>query len=189
LHLSRKTLRKCIQSPVQTPARRQRTSKIDPFKSTVADLLEQDLSARAVVVLQRLRPLGYEGGITVLRNHVRQLRGPAHPPPSPSSKARHQLALCGACGFRVPGGLRMEIQPEYDEAPLAQWRGVMRGDLTEWDSRSPAQPVMGRLACVKQFIMPRCILQHQRISLIGKPLGPTPKLGSCTRCCETQQSR
>ena len=80
LHLSRKTLRKYIQSPVQTPARRQRTSKIDPFKSTVADLLEQDPTASAVVILQRLRPLGYDGGITVLRNYVRQLRGPVHPP-------------------------------------------------------------------------------------------------------------
>jgi transposase len=80
LHLSRKTLRKYIQSPVQTPARRQRTSKIDPFKPTVAGLLEQDPSASAVVILQRLRPLGYEGGITILRNYVSQLRGPAHPP-------------------------------------------------------------------------------------------------------------
>ena len=80
LHLSRKTLRKYIQSPVQTPARRQRTSRIDPFKSTVADLLEQDPTASAVVILQRLRPLGYDGGITVLRNYVRQLRGPVHPP-------------------------------------------------------------------------------------------------------------
>jgi hypothetical protein len=32
LHLSRKTLRKYIPSPVQTPARRQQTGKIDPFK-------------------------------------------------------------------------------------------------------------------------------------------------------------
>ena len=80
LHLSRKTLRKYIHSPVQTPARRHRTSKIDPFKSTVAGLLEQDPTASAVVILQRLRPLGYEGGITVLRNYVSQLRGLVHPP-------------------------------------------------------------------------------------------------------------
>jgi transposase len=78
LHLSRKTLRKYIQSPVQTPARRQRTSKIDPFMSTVAGLLEQDPSASAVVILQRLGPLGYHGGITILRAYVSQVRGPAH---------------------------------------------------------------------------------------------------------------
>ena len=67
LHLARKTLRKYLHSPVQAPAHRPRTSKIDPFKSAVADLLEQDPSASAVVILQRLRPLGYEGGITILR--------------------------------------------------------------------------------------------------------------------------
>ncbi len=75
LHLTRKTIRKYLQSPVQTPARRRRTTKIDPFKSTIAGLLEQDPSASSVVILQRLRPLGYEGGITLLRNYVRQLRG------------------------------------------------------------------------------------------------------------------
>jgi transposase len=80
LHLARKTVRKYIQSPVQTPARRRRTSKIDPFKAAVAGLLEQDPTASSVVLLQRLRPLGYEGGVTVLRNYVRQLRGLAHPP-------------------------------------------------------------------------------------------------------------
>ncbi len=80
LHLSRKTLRKYLQSPVQTPTGRQRTSKIDPFKSTVAGLLEQDPSASAVVILQRLRPLGYDGGITILRAYVSELRSPLHPP-------------------------------------------------------------------------------------------------------------
>jgi transposase len=80
LHLSRKALRKYIQSPVQAPAHRSRSSKIDPFKSTVADLLEQDSRVSAVLILQRLRPLGYDAGITILRDYVRQLRSPLHPP-------------------------------------------------------------------------------------------------------------
>jgi transposase len=80
LHLSRKTLRKYLQSPEQAPAHRSRTSKIDPFKPTVAGLLEQDPTASAVVILQRLRPLGYEGGITILRAYVSELRSPLHPP-------------------------------------------------------------------------------------------------------------
>jgi len=80
LHIARKTLRKYIQSAVQTPAHRQRTSKIDPFKSTVADLLEQDPTATAVVIMQRLRPLEHDGGITVPRYYARQLCGPVYPP-------------------------------------------------------------------------------------------------------------
>jgi transposase len=80
VHLARRTIRKYIDSPVQTPARRTRTRKIDPFKPVVASLLEQDPSASAVVILQRLRPLGYDGGITILRACVRELRSPLHPP-------------------------------------------------------------------------------------------------------------
>src|SRR5207247_10918379 len=87
LHLSRKTLRKYIQSPVQTPTPRQRTSKIDPFKSTVVSLLVHDPSASAVAILQRLRPLGYESALTVRGNEARQVEGPTHPPP-PSVRLR-----------------------------------------------------------------------------------------------------
>jgi transposase len=43
-------------------------------------MLEQDPTASAVVILQRLRPHGYDGGITILRDYVRQLRCPLHPP-------------------------------------------------------------------------------------------------------------
>jgi hypothetical protein len=51
LHLARKTLRKYLDSPVQAPARRTRTRKIDRFRSVVGSLLEQDPSASAVVIL------------------------------------------------------------------------------------------------------------------------------------------
>jgi transposase len=55
LHVARKTLRKYLHSPAEAPAHRSRTSKIDPFKSAVAGLLEQDPTASAVVIPQRLR--------------------------------------------------------------------------------------------------------------------------------------
>lgn len=80
LHLARRTVRRYLDSPVQAPTRRKRARKIDPFRPLVASLLEQDPSASAVVVLQRLRPMGYDGGITLLRACVRQLRNPLHPP-------------------------------------------------------------------------------------------------------------
>jgi transposase len=80
LHLARRTIRRYVDSPAQTPVRRKRAHKIDPFKPLVASLLEQDRTASAVVILQRLRPLGYDGGITLLRACVRQLRNPLHPP-------------------------------------------------------------------------------------------------------------
>ena len=61
LHLAHRTIRKYLHCPVPVSARWPRTSKIDPFKPTIAGFLEQDSRASAVVILQRLRPLGYEG--------------------------------------------------------------------------------------------------------------------------------
>ena len=72
LHLARRTIRKYLLSPVHVPARRPRTSKLDPFKPTIVDLLEQDPRASAVVIRQRLQPLSYQGGITILRAYVSQ---------------------------------------------------------------------------------------------------------------------
>jgi transposase len=79
LHLARKTIRKYLLSPASVPARRPRTSKLDPFKPAIVDLLEQDPRASAVVVRQRLQPLGYQGGITILRAYVSQQRTTLHP--------------------------------------------------------------------------------------------------------------
>jgi len=78
LHLARKTIRKYLDSPAPVPALRQRTSKLDPFKATVAELLEPDPHASAVVIRQRLQPLGYQGGITILRAYISSLRTKLH---------------------------------------------------------------------------------------------------------------
>ena len=107
LHLARKTVRKYLHSPVQAPARRRRITKMDPFESAVADLLEQDPRASAVVILQRLRPLGYQGGITTLRACVSQLRRPLHPPrafvrtePSPGERFEIDWGHFGALDYQ-----------------------------------------------------------------------------------------
>lgn len=66
LHLGRRTISHYLARPARSAARRQRTSKLDPFKSTIAEWLEQDANVSAVVVAQRLRPLGYTGGLSIL---------------------------------------------------------------------------------------------------------------------------
>ena len=108
MHLARRTIRKYIDSPVQTPARRTRTRKIDPFKPVIASLLEQDPSASAVVILQRLRPPGYDGGITTLRACGSQLRSPLHPPrafvrmePGPGERFEIDWGHFGALDYAV----------------------------------------------------------------------------------------
>jgi len=73
------TIKKYLEAPAQGPAQRQRESKLDPFKSTIADWLEKDPTATAAVVEQRLRPLGYKGGHSVLRAYVHTVRPQLRP--------------------------------------------------------------------------------------------------------------
>jgi len=51
-----------------------RTSILDPYLPTVRALLKDTPELRAPAVLERLRPLGYTGGISILRDRIRTLR-------------------------------------------------------------------------------------------------------------------
>ena len=80
LHMGWRTIRKYLDAPAQGPARRQRASKLDPFKTTIAEWLEKDSTATAAVIEQRLRPLGYKGGHSILREYLQKARPQAQPP-------------------------------------------------------------------------------------------------------------
>jgi transposase len=74
LRMSWRTIKKYLDAPAQNPAPRQRESKLDPFKATIAEWLEKDPTVTAAVIEQRLRPLGYRGGHSILREHLHSLR-------------------------------------------------------------------------------------------------------------------
>jgi transposase len=74
LRMSWRTIKKYLNAPAQEPAQRQRESKLDPFKTTIAEWLEKDPSVTAAVIEQKLRPLGYRGGHTILRDYVHTAR-------------------------------------------------------------------------------------------------------------------
>ena len=74
LHLGRRTVAKYIDTPAPRPARRERASKLDPFKAAIAELLQQDPAANAPVIAQRLRPFGYDGGFTIIKDYLRAVR-------------------------------------------------------------------------------------------------------------------
>lgn len=74
LHIGRRTIANYLAQPARSPARRDRASKLNPFKPAIAELLEQDPSAHAPVLTQRLRTLGYEGGETIVKDYLRALR-------------------------------------------------------------------------------------------------------------------
>ena len=75
LHIGRHTLAKYLDTPAPPSTPRQRASKLDPFKPTIAEWLAQDPTASAVVIAQRLRSLGFNGGLSILKEHLHTLRG------------------------------------------------------------------------------------------------------------------
>jgi transposase len=81
LHLAARTVKKYLQAPVPLSVHRSRSSKLDPFKTLLTELLEQDPRAPGAVILQRLQAAGYCGGHTILRDYLQKVRaaGPAPP--------------------------------------------------------------------------------------------------------------
>jgi transposase len=73
--LHRKTVRRAIAS-AEPPkyARPPAASKLDPFKDQVHRLLKDEPRLPAVRIRELLQPLGYAGGETILKEHVREVR-------------------------------------------------------------------------------------------------------------------
>jgi len=80
LHMSRKTVRKILgrhRAPPK-PAGDPRGSILDPYEPAIRAVLDDTPEMLAPAVLERLRPLGYTGGVTILRDRLRHLRPRAH---------------------------------------------------------------------------------------------------------------
>ena len=73
--LHRKTIRRAIASADPPKyGRPAAPSKLDPFKDEVHRLLKDDPRLPAVRIRELLQPLGYVGGETILKEHVREVR-------------------------------------------------------------------------------------------------------------------
>jgi transposase len=108
LHLARRTvarhLAKLPPSEKKTPI--PRSSLLDRFDPMLRQLLGDTPDLRAPQILERLRPLGYTGGISILRERVRELR----PTPNPRAFLTLDFAPGEAMqidwadfGFALPG--------------------------------------------------------------------------------------
>src|SRR6516225_6323402 len=75
LHIGRRTIAQYLATPARMAASRTRASKLDSFKATIAELLERDAEASAVVIAQRLRTLGFDGGLSILKEYLHAVRG------------------------------------------------------------------------------------------------------------------
>jgi transposase len=75
LHICRQTIRKYLDNPYAKPAiRKPRSSKLDPFKPVIRELLEQWPRASSVSIRQRIQPLGYTGGKSILQEYLATVR-------------------------------------------------------------------------------------------------------------------
>jgi transposase len=75
LGMSRNTVADLVGS--ESPPRYERApvgSMLDPFADAIAAMLAEDPKVPATVIIERLRPLGYAGGITILKERVAKLR-------------------------------------------------------------------------------------------------------------------
>lgn len=78
LGMSRKTVRKMlIAEPSRPTALAPQTSRLrilDPYEEMIRALLRGDESIKAPAVLERLRVAGFPGGVTVVRDRLREIR-------------------------------------------------------------------------------------------------------------------
>jgi transposase len=74
LGLSRQTVQKYLDDPNPQRPLFIRPSKLDPFKDDIERMLEVDPKVSAMVIRQRLEELGFEGGITILRGYLSDVR-------------------------------------------------------------------------------------------------------------------
>lgn len=76
LGIGRNTVIRYLKNPDKTlTSRIAPVSKLDPHKDLIAQMLEQDPSVSATVILRQIKEHGYDGEITILRGYLRQTRG------------------------------------------------------------------------------------------------------------------
>jgi transposase len=76
LRLDWKTVKKYIKNPCPEKSYDQRGSKLDLFKDEIAGLLKIEPDVSAVVIKQKNDELGYEGGISILKDYFKTVRKP-----------------------------------------------------------------------------------------------------------------
>jgi transposase len=75
LGIARQTVRRLLgKAPSKVVAQRPQVSILDPYLAVIRKLVEEAPTIRAPAVLERLRPLGYEGGVSILRDRLVTLR-------------------------------------------------------------------------------------------------------------------
>jgi len=103
LHLDIKTVRGAIKRDTFSYGRQKsRGSRLDVFKDKIEALLKSYPSLSAVRIHEEIQKMGYEGGISILRDYLKTIRPPSqvflHIQPTPAEEAQVDWAYAGKVG-------------------------------------------------------------------------------------------
>ena len=99
LGIARNTVRAAVRSDGPPKyERRPAGSAVDAFEPRIRELLAQYPAMPATVIAERV---GWERGLTVLKERVRELR-PAYLPPDPASRTAYDPGELAQCDFWFP---------------------------------------------------------------------------------------
>lgn len=99
LGISKNTARKYMQPGVSPPEKIDRPSKLDAYKPLLHELMADGIY-NCVVLLDRLREAGYDGGISILKDYVHPFRPPKKLPAvrryetAPGKQAQMDWGIC-----------------------------------------------------------------------------------------------
>ncbi len=104
--LGRKLVRALLETAgkLGPPTPAAEASKLDPFREAIAERVAKNLTATRI--LRELLPLGFTGGLTILKEHVRSIRAPRAP-----RKRVH-------CRFETPAGEEIQIDWSPYRVPI-----------------------------------------------------------------------
>jgi len=114
LGLDPKTVRQALKKEsLSGPSAAQRASMLDPFKDKIQALLESYPGLSGVRIHEEIRAMGYSGGISILRDYLRTLRGlsKAFLPiqPLPAEEAQVDWAYAGRIASQRTYGFLMVL--------------------------------------------------------------------------------
>jgi transposase len=99
LGISRNTVRAALASDAPPKYERKPAgSAVDAFEPRIRELLQAYTTMPATVIAERV---GWDRGLTVLKDRVRELR-PAYLPPDPASRTAYEPGELAQCDFWFP---------------------------------------------------------------------------------------
>jgi transposase len=106
--MSRNTVRRMLGRAPKRDLTTQapRTSMLDPYDQQIRQWLDETPELKAPAVLERLRPMGYQGGVTIVRDRLQRLRPRPHRRPFLTldfSPGEMMQVDWGDFGFAIPG--------------------------------------------------------------------------------------